>query len=75
VTGRLAAYDPAWSGVWGGVISGDRVTARFGPCPCGAPSPTIDADIVRYSELSAAGDDKLTCGGTIDAYIRGVVGG
>jgi hypothetical protein len=72
--GRLAAFDLGWEGLWGGVASGDQVTADFKQCPCGRPGPTIQADIVRYSELSAAGDDKLTCGGTVEAYIRGMVG-
>ena len=73
VRGRVAAYDPAWDGIWGGVVSGDQATVDFGACACGQPGPTV-TDIVRYSDLSAAGDDKLTCGGTIDAYIRGIVG-
>jgi hypothetical protein len=74
VRGRMAFYDPIWDSRWGGIVSGDHVTADFSPrCECGRAGPTIEDSVVRYSELSAGGDDKLTCGGTIEAYIRGVV--
>jgi len=33
----------------------------------------VEDSVVRYSELSAGGDDKLTCSGMIEAYIRGAV--
>jgi len=72
VTGRVGFYDPLWHGRWGGIVSGDKVTASYGQCACGRPGPTIEDSIVRYSELSAGGDDKLTCGGTIEQYIRGI---
>jgi hypothetical protein len=74
VTGRVGAYDPIWSSRWGGIITGDRVTANYRMCACGRPGPTIEDSIARYSELSPAGDDKLTCGGTIEQYIRGIAG-
>jgi len=75
VTGRFAAFNLMVEGHWGGVISGDKVIAsRFsGQCACGSPGPVIEEQIVRYSELSVAGDDKLTCGGTMEQYIRGTV--
>ena len=75
VTGRFAAFNLMVEGHWGGVISGDRVTAaRFCErCDCGLPGPIIEESIVRYSELSVAGDDKLTCGGTMEQYIRGSI--
>lgn len=73
-TGRVGAYDPVWSGRWGGIVTGDKVTAHYRRCECGRPGPLIDDTIVRYSELSAGGDDKLTCGGTIEDYIRGIAG-
>jgi hypothetical protein len=72
VTGRVGAYDPIWHGRWGGIVTGDKVTANYNPCRCGRIGPTIEDSIVRYSELSAGGDDKLTCGGTIEEYIRGI---
>ncbi|MCU1346369.1 MAG: hypothetical protein JWL70_2635 [Acidimicrobiia bacterium] len=72
VTGRLGMYDPMWHGRWGGIVTGDKVTANYNQCSCGRTAPTIEDSVVRYSELSAGGDDKLTCGGTIEEYIRGI---
>jgi hypothetical protein len=75
VTGRVAFYDPVWHGRWGGIVSGDQATANYWhTCSCGRTGTVIQDSIQRYSELSAGGDDKLTCGGTIEQYIRGVVG-
>lgn len=74
VTGRFAAFNLLVEGHWGGVISGDLVTANFSPfCECGLPGPVIEEHVQRYSELSVAGDDKLTCGGTMEQYIRGSI--
>ena len=70
VSGRLGLFDPVYSGRWGGIITGDKVTADFGPCKCGRTGPTIEDTITRYGAGSAAGDDKLTCAGTVDAYVR-----
>lgn len=72
--GRVGFFDGAWQSRWGGVVTGDRAAARFiDKCECGRPGPVVEDSITRYSELSAGGDDKLTCGGSIDQYIRGVV--
>ena len=71
VEGRLAAVDLTISGRWGGVISGDRVSVSFAPCPCGRRSPAI-TEIARYTDLPE-GDDKLSCAGTVDAYVRGSI--
>jgi hypothetical protein len=71
VEGRLAALDLTVSGRWGGVISGDRVAVSFEPCPCGRRSPAV-SEIARYSDLPE-GDDKLSCAGTVDAYVRGSI--
>jgi hypothetical protein len=68
VQGRAAFFDISLDGRWGGVISGDRIDAHFTECPCGHHGPTIGPEIVRYSEL---GGDKISCAGTIDAYVRG----
>lgn len=65
---RAAFFDLSLDGRWGGVISGDRIDADFGTCGCGEPGPTIGPDIVRYTDL---GGDKISCAGTIDAYVRG----
>lgn len=70
VEGRAAFFDLAVEGRWGGVISGDKIQVDYGRCACGRPGPTIDPDIVRYKDLP--GGDKITCAGTIDAYVRGV---
>jgi hypothetical protein len=69
IEARAAFLDLALEGRWGGVISGDRVHIDFRPCGCGHQGPHIGPDIVRYSDLE--GGDKITCAGTIDAYIRG----
>jgi len=66
VTGRAAFFDLIPEGRWGGIISGDRVTATFG-----AHEPMLSDEIIRYSELTG-GDDKLTCSATIESYIRGI---
>jgi hypothetical protein len=52
------------------VISGDKIAIDYGPCACGAASPSITDNVMRYSDLS--GGDKISCSGTIDAYVRGV---
>jgi hypothetical protein len=71
--GRMAYLDLAIAGRWGGIISGDKVTVDMNPCPCGRTGPTI-IEVARYADLDE-GDDKLTCAGTIDAYVRGSIGG
>lgn len=69
VTGRMALFDVAIDGRWGGIISGDRVVIDYGPSKSGRRSPAV-LEITRYSELQG-GDDKLTCAGTIDSFVRG----
>jgi len=74
VRGRVGIFDIANHGHWGGIVSGDQATIDFSVyCRCGRPGPTVEDSVVRYSELSAGGDDKLTCSGMIEAYIRGAV--
>lgn len=68
VTGRLGAFDVSVDGRWGGVITGDRVVAHFEA----APGFAVEKGIERYSALQG-GDDKLTCSGTFDAFVRGFV--
>lgn len=68
VQARGAFFDLSLDGRWGGVISGDRIDADFGACACGHQGPTVGPDITRYADL---GGDKITCSGTIDAYVRG----
>ena len=69
IEARAAFFDLSLEGRWGGVISGDRIHVDFGPCACGAKSPSIRDDIARFKDI--AGDDKITCTGTVDAYVRG----
>ena len=66
---RAGYFDLSLDGRWGGVISGDRVDVDFSRCECGHYGPAIGQEIVRYADL--AGGDKITCAGTIDAYVRG----
>ncbi|TAK69431.1 MAG: hypothetical protein EPO13_05960 [Actinomycetota bacterium] len=70
VTGRLALFDPVYGGRWGGLVTGDKVNANFGRCSCGRNGPTIEDNVTRYGAGSAAGDDKLTCAASVDAYVR-----
>lgn len=70
VEGRLAFYDLLQEGRWGGIISGDKVTVDFN-AGGGFNGPKIKA-ISRYSDLPE-GDDKLSCAGTIEAYVRGAI--
>jgi hypothetical protein len=70
VEGRAAFFDLSIEGRWGGIITGDKIEVDFRPCECGAQTPSIRDNIVRYSELT--GDDKIACSGTIDAYVRGL---
>jgi len=70
IESRAAFFDATIEGRWGGVISGDRVTVSFAECECGHQGPTIGREITRYSDLPDG--DKITCAGSIDAYVRGV---
>jgi hypothetical protein len=67
--GRAGLFDLSIDGRWGGIISGDRISVRYGRCDCGHQGPTIANTVVRYADLGDG--DKITCAGTIDAYIRG----
>ena len=69
IEGRAAFLDLSLDGRWCGIITGDKVRAQYGKCPCGHEGPTIANEIVRYADLP--GGDKIGCAGTIDAYIRG----
>ena len=70
IEARAAFFDTSIEGRWGGVISGDRVSVSFAKCECGHQGPTVGRDITRYADLP--GGDKITCAGSIDAYVRGV---
>jgi hypothetical protein len=70
IEGRAAFFDLALDGRWNGVITGDKISLDFDQCACGAKSPSIRDNIVRYADLE--GDDKIGCAGTVDAYVRGL---
>jgi hypothetical protein len=67
---RAGFFDLSLDGRWGGVISGDRIEVDFSRCACGARTPSIRDNIARYVDLD--GDDKISCAGTVDAYVRGI---
>ncbi len=70
IEGRAAFFDLSLDGRWGGVITGDRISIDYNPLGCSHKGPSIRDNIARYADL--AGDDKIGCAGTIDAYVRGV---
>lgn len=70
VTGRFAFMDLLVEGRWGGLVTGDQVTIDFSPSEPGIRTPVIRR-VDRYKDLP--GDDKATCAGTIDAYVRGAL--
>ena len=59
-------------GRWGGVISGDKVTIDFAASPDGVVVPKVRS-IARFADLED-GEDKLSCAGTIETYVRGNIG-
>jgi hypothetical protein len=71
IEGRAAFVDLSLDGRWCGLISGDKIRVDYGKCACGHEGPTVAREITRYADLP--GGDKITCAGTIDAYIRGAV--
>jgi hypothetical protein len=73
VTGRAAYWDPVWDGHWGGTISGDWITADYGRCSCGRPGPTVADSIRRAKDVIGVDDDKISCAGAIEAYVRGAI--
>ncbi|MET0180530.1 MAG: hypothetical protein ABW194_08630 [Novosphingobium sp.] len=71
IEGRGAFFDLSLDGRWGGVITGDKISLSYDPCPhCGNKGTSIKDNIARYADLE--GDDKIGCAGTVDAYVRGV---
>jgi hypothetical protein len=62
-TGRASFFDMSQDGGWGGIITGDRISVDYGPCPCGRTTLHIDKKIQRFSEITGD-DDKLTCAAT-----------
>jgi hypothetical protein len=71
LSGRAAFFDFTVDGRWGGTISGDQIQVDTNPCACGRPGPTVARTISRFA--NTADGDKITCAGTMDAYVRGFV--
>ena len=72
VEGRFAFLDLLYEGRWGGLITGDKVTADLKPrCPCGRRGPTLFDNITRFAQPGE--DDHIGCAGTVDAYVRGAI--
>lgn len=70
VEARAAFMDLSIEGRWGGIISGDKIAINFGKCACSHQGPTVAREIMRFSDLPDG--DKISCAGSIDAYVRGV---
>ena len=71
---HIAFFDLALSGRWGALITGDRGELTIGRCACGRRCATIADSVIRYIDLPE-GDDKVSCAGTVDAYVQGLIGG
>jgi hypothetical protein len=65
--GRGAFFDLAINGVWGGLITGDKVEIDWSECPCGRTTPHISENIVRFS-VEQGGTDKISCTATPEAH-------
>jgi hypothetical protein len=70
IEARAAFMDLSIEGRWGGIISGDKIAINFGKCACGHQGPTVAREIMRFADLPDG--DKISCAGSIDAYVRGV---
>jgi hypothetical protein len=70
VEGRGGFLDLSREGRWGGIISGDKIEVNYAGCACGRAGPVILDTISRFSDV---GDEKVDCGGSFDAYVRGVL--
>jgi hypothetical protein len=73
VEGRFAFFDLLAEGYWGGFITGDRVTIDFSPegNTDGLQGPLV-RQVGRYADLEE-GEDKLSCAGTMESYVRGMI--
>lgn len=65
--GRAAFFDLAINGVWGGLITGDKVEIDWSECPCGRTTAHLSEDISRFS-VEQGGTDKITCTATPEAH-------
>jgi hypothetical protein len=65
--GRAAFFDLATNGLWGGLITGDKVEIDWSECPCGRTTAHLSEDISRFS-VEQGGTDKITCTATPEAH-------
>ena len=66
-TGRAAFFDMTQDSTWGGLITGDLVTADWDrACECGRTSVALEKKINRVTEIQG-GDDKISCAATPQA--------
>jgi hypothetical protein len=68
IEGRFAFLDLAVEGRWGGLISGDRVVVEAD----GPGFAVVAGSVMRYSDLRGGSDDRLTCAGTVGAFVSGL---
>jgi hypothetical protein len=71
VEGRFAFIDLLVEGRWGGIITGDKVKVDFSPGRDDIRTAVVQ-QIARYQDLEE-GEDKLSCAGTMEEYVRGAV--
>jgi hypothetical protein len=71
VEGRFAFIDLLVEGRWGGIITGDKVTIDFSGGRDNVRTAVV-REIARYQDLEE-GEDKLSCAGTMEDYVRGAV--
>ncbi|MFP3563058.1 hypothetical protein [Paraburkholderia sp. SIMBA_030] len=73
VEGRFAFFDLLAEGYWGGFITGDKVTIDFSPEePTDGLKGPLVRQVGRYADLEE-GEDKLSCAGTMESYVRGMI--
>ena len=65
--GRGAFFDLAINGLWGGLITGDKVEIDWSECPCGRTTAHLSEEITRFS-VEQGGTDKITCTATPEAH-------
>lgn len=65
--GRGAFFDLALNGIWGGLITGDRIEIDWNECPCGQTTAHISDKISRFS-VEQGGSDKISCTATPEAH-------
>ena len=65
--GRGAFFDLAINGLWGGLITGDKVEIDWSECPCGRTTAHLSEEISRFS-VEQGGTDKISCTATPEAH-------